>query len=103
MARSDYGLYVAWIGVAIILIYAVLKSIGVIQSPPWQEMAPYFGAAVAFGGMISTIRQHSKDISDVKREIKNAREELKSEIKEVSDKVIHLDKDVEVLKDRLGR
>ncbi len=99
MDKPHWGTYVAWAGVAIILVYAILKSVGIIHSPTWQEMAPLFGAAAAFGGLISTVGHLGKDIAEMKVEVK----EIKSEVKEVREKVYHLDKDVEVLKDRLGR
>ncbi|MEK6807459.1 MAG: hypothetical protein AABX75_00355 [Nanoarchaeota archaeon] len=88
----NWPYYISWLGVAIIIVWIILKAAGVIHSPPWQELAPYFGAAVAFGGMISTIKQHGDDISD-----------LKHEIKEVHNSMIHLDKEIEIIKDRQVR
>ncbi len=103
MDKSDIGIYVAWFGVAVIVVWAILKSIGVIQSPTYQEMAPYFGGAAAFGGLIATIRHLGKEIKEFKDETKNSFKEVRTEIKEVRDQVSHLDKDMEVLKDRFGR
>ena len=42
---------VIWIGIAIILIWAILKSLGIINSPIWVDMLPYYGIGVgAIGG-----------------------------------------------------
>ncbi len=90
MEHRAWGYYISWMGVAIIVIWVLLKSLGVIHSPPWQELAPYFGAAVAFGGLITTINNLGGDIK-----------ELKVEIKEIRDKVHHLDKDVEIIKTKV--
>jgi len=38
------------IGALVILIWALLKAFGVIHSPAWVEMVPYFGAGASIIG-----------------------------------------------------
>jgi len=101
MGNKDYGYYIAMIGVAIIIIWAILKSIGIIQSPVYLEMIPYIGIAVTFGGLVVTVRNLEGDVKDFKTEIKSEFKEVRVEIKEVRDKVFHLDKEVELIKSKI--
>ncbi len=39
--------YLIWIGLVMLLVWAFLKSLGIINSPVWVEMIPYFGIGVA--------------------------------------------------------
>lgn len=40
-----------WIGIILILGWAILKALGIIHSPIWVDMIPYFGVgASAIGG-----------------------------------------------------
>jgi hypothetical protein len=40
-----------WFGIILVLVWALLKSFGIIHSPIWMEMLPYFGVGVsAIGG-----------------------------------------------------
>jgi len=41
-----------WLGLAIALIWAILKTFGYIHSPPWQEALPVYGIGVALAGGI---------------------------------------------------
>ena len=36
-----------WFGIALILGWAILKSLGILHSPIWTEMIPYFGVGAA--------------------------------------------------------
>lgn len=96
MAKADYWYYISLLGVAIIVVWAVLKSVGVIHSPTYQEMIPLFGIAMTFGGLIAAVKNLGTELKEFKNETKN-------ELKEIREKSFHLDKDVEVLKDRQSR
>ncbi len=39
------------IGIAIIVLWALAKSFGIIRSPVWLEMIPVFGGAATLGGV----------------------------------------------------
>ncbi len=94
--KQDYGFYLTLTGVAVLLIWAVLKSIGVIRSPVWVEMLPFFAIAASFGGIASTIQHTASYLNEFKKE-------TKQELHEIKDKISCLDKDVAVLKDRQAR
>ncbi len=96
MAKADYWYYISLLGVAIIVIWAILKSIGIIRSPTYQEMIPLFGIAMTFGGLIAAVKNLGTELKEFKNETKN-------ELRDIREKVYHLDKDVEILKDRQGR
>ena len=103
MDKTDYGLYISVLGLIVIVVWAILKSFNIIHSPTYQEMIPIFGAAVTFGGMIATINNLMTANKEIKTDVYALRIELKSEIKEVRDKVFHMDKDIEIIKDRQVR
>ncbi|MFA5020349.1 MAG: hypothetical protein WC533_04605 [Candidatus Pacearchaeota archaeon] len=43
----DFWDFLIFIGVIIILGWALLKTLGIINSPIWLEMMPYYGAGLA--------------------------------------------------------
>ena len=50
-AKRSFWDYLIWIGIALILGWALLKSFGIINSPIWVDMIPYFGVGgAAIGG-----------------------------------------------------
>lgn len=50
MREIDIWDIVFWLGLLTIFLWALLKSFGVIHSPSWIEMVPYFGGVVALAG-----------------------------------------------------
>lgn len=46
---------ITWIGILMIFLWALGKSIGLISSPEWVNMIPAYGAAVAFAGIAAGI------------------------------------------------
>jgi len=48
--KIDIGSLVMWIGIILILGWAVLKILGVIQSPVWMEVIPYVGIGFSLAG-----------------------------------------------------
>lgn len=49
--KRSFWDYLIWIGIALILGWALLKSFGFINSPIWIDMIPYFGVGgAAIGG-----------------------------------------------------
>ncbi len=46
---------ITWVGILMIFLWAVGKSIGWISSPEWINMIPAYGAAVAFAGIAAGI------------------------------------------------
>lgn len=60
-----------WIGIAVIFLWALGKSIGWISSPVWVDMIPVYGAAVALSGISvsigKTLQKLDRMIDDVER------------------------------------
>jgi len=59
--------------VVIILGWALGKSLGVIHSPVWVEMVPYFGGAaslVALGKYLQKIDTLCRDVGEMKTDLK---------------------------------
>ncbi len=62
-----------WAGVVIILVWALGKSLGMIHSPAWVEMIPYFGGAaslVALGKYLQKIDTLCQDVGEMKVDLK---------------------------------
>ncbi len=62
-----------WIGIFTILIWALLKSFGVVHSLVWIEMVPYYGLGVVFlgsmfkfGKMVEMINHIGYDVKILK-------------------------------------
>ena len=61
---------ILWIGIAILLGWAILKTLGIIHSPIWVDMLPYYGIGVgAVGGayklgkIMEGIQKTQEDVS----------------------------------------
>lgn len=55
------------VGALLILFWAILKAFGIITSPIWIEMVPYFGAGVALLGAVYKFGKMARRIEDTER------------------------------------
>jgi len=62
--------YLIWIGIALILIWAILKSIGIINSPIWLEMIPYYGIGISAIGLAYKIGTIKNVIDSTSKNVK---------------------------------
>lgn len=62
---------IAWIVLALILVWLILKVFGIINTPIFIEYAPYFGAVYLIGWQIHKLESVASDVKDLKR-FKNA-------------------------------
>lgn len=67
--RSDVWDAVIIIGALIILIWALLKAIGVINSPAWVDMLPYFGASFSIIGAAYKLGKIKKGIEETDKKV----------------------------------
>ena len=60
-----------WIGILIIVLWALGKSLGLISSPAWVEMIPVYGVATALAGISvgigRTLQKLDRVIADVEQ------------------------------------
>ncbi|MBU3923494.1 MAG: hypothetical protein KJ592_01105 [Nanoarchaeota archaeon] len=66
-AEFDIGLFLMLLGAVVIIVWALLKSFGIINTPVWVEMLPYlfggvsiFGAVAYFFNLIGEVRYNGK-------------------------------------------
>ncbi|HII16029.1 MAG TPA: hypothetical protein HA362_06985 [Nanoarchaeota archaeon] len=57
------------IGAIAILAWALLKSLGIIHSPVWVEMVPYFGGVATILGIAYKIGKITKGIEDTEKKV----------------------------------
>lgn len=64
MGRKSWGLwdYLLWLGIILILGWALLKSFGIINTPIWVEMLPYFGAGATLIALVFKAGEVSQNI-----------------------------------------
>lgn len=66
------GKRIAWwdllivFGITVLLIWALLKSFGIIHSPVWVEMIPYFSVIFAFIGAVYKLGKIMEGINNMK-------------------------------------
>ena len=67
-----------WIGILIVIIWAIGKTIGLINSPVWVDMIPIFGAIITvvaislkIGKILQKIEQVIKDVGNLQLEVKD--------------------------------
>lgn len=65
--RLSFWDILAWIVLFGIFIWLVLKMLGIINTPILLEYAPYFGAVYIAGWAMSTLRNVSQDVKDLKQ------------------------------------
>ena len=89
---------IIWIGIGILLGWALLKSLGIIHSPIWVETLPYFGIGIsAIGGAyklgkikqgIENTEQKIDKIVNIEERFKKLENEHKESYKKSLDKWI---------------
>lgn len=75
--------YLAWITLAGIACWVILKVLGFINTPLWLEYAPIYGAVYLAGWAMNNLERNTKDIqTSIYKLDKNANElqEVKTEI-----------------------
>lgn len=64
--KFDFWETLFYIALAIFLIWAILKTFGVIQSPEWLEIGvPALSGGIAIGSFYQKFRQFEKDLKDI--------------------------------------
>ena len=58
--------YLAWAALIGIVIWLLLKSFGLINTPLWVEYSPIFGAVYIAGWAVEKLKRATEDIKDVK-------------------------------------
>ena len=87
-----YALF--WLGLFVIFVWAVLKSVGVIQSPIWQEMIPVFSAVASAVGIAKYIVKYIVKIAILELKV----DRLENDMKEVKDvRLIKIEKHLRIL------
>jgi len=80
-----------WGGILVIVLWALLKALGVIHSPEWIGMLPIFSGAAAFGGAAMQLKILVSDFKSFKQEVR-------SDFRDLTNKIAEIDKDVHMLK-----
>jgi len=80
-----------WTSLAVIAVWIVLKAVGIINSPTWQELIPLASAIFGAGAFFQMVMYISSDLKNVKRKIYDMDRDS-----------AHLRIDVEVLKNDIG-
>ena len=62
---------IAWLVLAGIVLWLVLKVMGVINTPILIEYAPYFGAVYIAGWAMNRLNTATEDIRDIKKELRS--------------------------------
>lgn len=74
--------YLIWIGIILILGWALLKALGIINTPTWVEMVPYFGVGVSAIGGAYKLGKIMKGIEETKTKVEKVLE-IEEDFKEV--------------------
>ncbi len=82
-ARFDFWDFLMWVGGITILVWALLKSFRIIESPIWIEMLPYIaiglsilGGAYKFGKIIRGVEHTNKKVNILGREFHEIKEDF---------------------------
>ena len=70
--------FLAWIVLGLILLWLILKVLGIINTPDILTYSPYFGAVYLAGWAMHKLERASEDINDLKRFSKETVGEINS-------------------------
>jgi len=70
-AHSNFWDILAWIALAGIIIWVLLKSFGIINTPIWIEYAPVWPAIYLAGWSIERLKRTNEDLTQIKKSIIN--------------------------------
>lgn len=82
MKRNIWDI-LAWIDLALITLWLILKTIGVINTPLWLQYAPVYGAIYLAGRAMSLLDRTTKDVADLKKDLKRVEMDLRGDIRRV--------------------
>jgi hypothetical protein len=68
--------YLAWICLAGIAIWVILKVLGIINTPIWLEYSPLYGAVYLAGWYMNKLERAIVDIKDMKTDISNMKTDI---------------------------
>jgi len=74
---------IAWIVLAGILLWLILKTLGIINTPLWIEYAPIYGAVYLAGWQIHKLKTVASDV----RELKKFKQDTISEINNIKSNI----------------
>ena len=57
----------AWIALGLILVWLILKTFGIINTPAWLEYTPIYAAVYIAGWQIHKLETVANDVKDLKR------------------------------------
>jgi len=57
----------AWIALGLILLWLILKTFGIINTPLWLEYSPIYAAVYIAGWQIHKLETVANDVKDLKR------------------------------------
>jgi len=84
-----------WAGIATVLLWALGKSFGIIHSPDWVEMLPYFGIVVAISSASIRIGKILERINHMGKEMGSLRTaviEIGKDVREIQRKAFCLNR-----------
>lgn len=105
MTKDKIYAIIFWTSLLVILVWVILKMIGVINSPVWIQLIPYFSAVFAAGAFFQSINSIKLDVSDLKARMGSVElrtHNMEKDIIEVKTNVNHFDSDLHDLKVRIA-
>lgn len=69
MGKKELNIWdiIAWIVLVLILIWLILKTFGIINTPIWLEYAPLYGAIYLAGWQIHKLETVASDVRGLKK------------------------------------
>ena len=90
--------WIFWISIAVIVVWIVLKAVGVIHSPVWQELLPYVGglaAVVAYfqktGAYFQKIDHLDQDLHEFRNKTEIGFDEIKVELHKYDNRLVRIE------------
>ncbi|MBU2576640.1 MAG: hypothetical protein KKF50_02870 [Nanoarchaeota archaeon] len=80
MVKRSFWDWLAWIVLAGILLWLILKTVGIINTPLWLQYAPIYGAVYLAGWYAKKVEEASVKLNSISNEFGKFRDETVKEI-----------------------
>jgi len=67
MVKRNFWDILAWVALGFILVWLILKTLGIINTPLWLTYAPLYAATYVAGWQVNKLNTIGKDVEELKK------------------------------------
>ena len=104
---DKYKMYeiIFWISMSTVLVWMILKGVGIINTPVFVQLIPYAGGVFAFGVFFQMVKGLKDEVKEVKvdvRDLKSEMSHVKIDVSQIKTRLGHVENGLSHVENRLG-